>query len=161
MPAHPADPPPSPVDLVPLVRELAADEDAWRPYVRFDRATRHWARLPSPAGVDVWLLTWLPDQGTDLHDHGTSAAALTVVHGGLVEVRAGRDGTLTPLGLGTGATHWVAPGVVHDVVNRSAAPAVSIHAYSPRLTTMTFWAARRGRLVPTRTVHTDEPEVAA
>ena len=149
------------LDLIPLVRTLAADLALWRPHVRFDASSRCWSRLPSPPDVDVWLLTWLPDQGTELHDHGDSAAALTVVEGSLVEVQADRDGQLTPSRLATGDTHWVAPGVVHDVVNRSTRPAVSIHAYAPRLTRMTFWSATGAGLAPTRTVLTDQPEVAA
>jgi quercetin dioxygenase-like cupin family protein len=151
----------APDPLLPYVREIADDPDQWRPHVRFDSASRHWSRLPTPDGVDVWLLTWLPDQRTNLHDHGDAAAALTVVQGSLTEVRAGRDGTLAAATLTTGASHWVAPGVVHDVVNTSSEPAVSIHAYAPRLTQMTFWQPRRGRLVAGRTVLTDEPEVAA
>ena len=116
------------LDLVPFVRSLAADADLWRPHVRYDRARRCWSRLPSPAGVDVWLLTWLPDQGTELHDHGRSAAALTVVSGELLHVQAEPSGRLSSSVLNTGDTHWVAPGVVHDVVNHSARPAVSLHA---------------------------------
>ena len=63
--------------------------------------------------------------------------------------------------VGVGDASWVAPGVVHDVVNRSSQPAVSIHAYSPRLTRMTFWQVGRGTLLPARTVLTDQPEAAA
>ena len=148
------------LDLLPFVRSLAADPDRWRPHVRYDRHRRCWSRLRSPAGVDVWLLTWLPDQGTDLHDHGASAAALTVVEGTLVHVQADRSARTTTSQLGVGDAHWVAPGVVHDVVNRSDRPAVSIHAYSPELVRMTFWQQRRGRLVATREVDTSDPEVA-
>jgi quercetin dioxygenase-like cupin family protein len=152
----------APDPLLPFVRSLAADPDLWRPHVRFDTASRHWSRLPSRRpDVDVWLLTWLPDQRTDLHDHGDAAAALTVVQGSLTEVQAARDGRLTTATLAAGTSHWVAPGVVHDVVNTSREPAVSIHAYAPRLTRMTFWHPRPGRLVAGRTVLTSEPEVAA
>ena len=150
-----------PDTLVPYVRSLADDPDLWRPHVRFDAGRRHWSRLPTRLDVDVWLLTWLPDQGTDLHDHGDSAAALTVVQGRLTEVRADRGGTLSSVQLGVGASHWVAPGVVHDIVNRFSEPAVSIHVYAPRLQRMTFWRPRRGQLVRQRTVVSSEPEVAA
>ena len=34
---------------------------------------------------EAWLLTWLPGQGTDWHDHGGSAGAFVVVQGALVE----------------------------------------------------------------------------
>jgi hypothetical protein len=150
-----------PDTLLPYVRSLADDPDLWRPRVRFDSGARHWTRLPVRLPVDVWLLTWLPDQGTDLHDHGDAAAALTVVQGTLTEVRAERTGDLTTATLASGASHWVAPGVVHDIVNRSTEPAVSIHAYAPRLSRMTFWQPTSRGLTAGRTVVTDEPEVAA
>ena len=60
----------------------------------------------------MWLLSWLPDQGTPLHDHGTSAGAFAVVDGTLTEriVAAGRDGVardaddlLRPAGSGPSA----------------------------------------------------------
>ena len=150
-----------PGTLLPYVRALADDPDLWRPHVRFDGANRHWARLPTRGPVDVWLLTWLPDQATDLHDHGDAAAALTVVQGTLTEVRADRGGAVTTATLGVGASHWVAPGVVHDIVNHATEPAVSIHAYAPRLDRMTFWHVGAHGLVAGRTVTTNEPEVAA
>ena len=37
------------------------------------------------AGVQIWVLSWLPGQGTPLHDHGRSAGAFAVVRGVLTE----------------------------------------------------------------------------
>jgi Cysteine dioxygenase type I len=37
--------------------------------------------------LDVWLLSWAPDRSTELHDHGGSLGALTVVSGALRETR--------------------------------------------------------------------------
>jgi hypothetical protein len=146
-------------DLAALVESAAADPGNWRSQVRFGHSRRHWSRLPAPDGVDLWLLTWLPDQSTELHDHGASAAALTVVDGCLTEIRADRTGARSAAVLPAPATQLVAAGVAHDIVNRSAAPAVSIHGYSPPLTVMTFWAAGPGGLRPVRSVRTDEPEL--
>jgi len=42
-------------------------------------------------------------------------------------------------------------GHVHDVRNESDRPALSLHAYSPRLTTMTRYVLENGRLVTTGT----------
>lgn len=144
--------------LVGLVRGLAADEARWAGRVRFGTVERRWwTRLHADPRVDVWLLTWLPGHGTDLHDHGTSTAAFTVVRGRLQEVRADRSGTCTSTVRAAGTTAWVAPGVVHDV-RATAAPAVSIHAYSPPLTRMTYYDTGAGTLRPTRTVESYEPE---
>jgi predicted metal-dependent enzyme (double-stranded beta helix superfamily) len=129
--------------------------------VRFGTADRYWTRLAAPDGVDVWLLTWLPSQSTDLHDHGGSSAAFSVVEGALTEVRADRAGRLTSATLSAPAVRRVEPGVVHDVRNDLLEPAVSIHAYAPRLERMTFYDVVGERLVPRAEVLGDEPEAAS
>ena len=173
MPARPAVPvlsAPTPdrtlAELVDLVRSVARRPEVWTPHLpppsaAGEAAPRHWARLPAPPHVDLWLLTWLPDQATDLHDHGAAAAAFTVVQGEVEEVRE-RYGPAGP-GLGrhrlrTGDTRWMAPGVRHDVRHAGVGPAASLHAYSPRLTRMTFWEPTRTGLRAVRTVRTDAPE---
>ena len=142
-----------------LTQSIAAQPALWRPQVRFQASGRWWTRLDAPAGVDVWLITWLPAQGTELHDHGASSAAFTIVAGTLTEVRPTRDGDLVPQHFPADRTQTVDPGDRHDVLNTGTQPAVSIHAYSPPLTRMTYWAREQdGSLVPSRTVETDEPE---
>ena len=148
----------TPQALLDLVGAVADDPSRWRAAVRFDAGRRHWSRLPAPAGAELWLLTWLPDQSTDLHDHGPSAAALTVVAGLLEEVRAGADGRRSRTVLSRGDGVQLAPGVVHDVGNRGTAPAVSVHAYSPPLSSMSFYETSPSGLHRVRTVATDQPE---
>lgn len=156
---RPADPTAwAPQALLDLVSAVADDLAAWRSAVRFDAGRRHWSRLPAPDGAELWLLTWLPDQATDLHDHGPSAAALTVVGGLLEEVRADASGRRTTSVLGRGDGVHLAPGVVHDVGNRGTEPAVSVHAYSPPLSSMSFYETSAAGLHRVRTVATDEPE---
>src|SRR3954471_3562941 len=74
-------------DLRLVAEGMAADEALWRPRIRFRTEGRWWTRLHGDHVLDVWLLTWLADQSTDLHDHGGSGAAFTVVQGELDEVR--------------------------------------------------------------------------
>ena len=145
--------------LADLVASVADDPRLWRDSVRFDRGSRYWHRLAALPGADLWLLTWLPDQHTDLHDHGEATAAFTVVCGSLTETRVA-DGRPVDRTLSRGQVSWVPAGAVHDVGNRGTAPAISIHAYSPALTEMTFWSLSAGELSRVSTVLTDEPEVA-
>jgi quercetin dioxygenase-like cupin family protein len=79
----------------------------------------------------VWLLSWVPGQGSGLHDHGRSSGVLTVLEGKLTE-RTER-GTRALAG---GAQRVFAPGYVHEVVNDTLEPAVSLHVYYPGLTEM-------------------------
>lgn len=142
-----------------LTRSIAARNDLWQPLVRFQQSGRWWTRLDAPNGVDVWLITWLPSQGTELHDHGDSSAAFTVVSGTITEFRPHLDGALVPQEFSTGQTQTVDPGDLHDVLNAGKEPAVTIHAYSVPLTRMTYWTRTAdGTLVPARVVETDEPE---
>jgi hypothetical protein len=145
-------------ELALVVRRIAADPHRWRPAVRFAETERYWTRLPGPQGVDVWLLTWLPAQGTDLHDHGDSAAAFVVVQGALSEVRADPVLGVWSTPLRAPAVRTVEPGVVHDVRADLGVPAVSIHAYGPQLSQMTYYDLNDGRLVARRTVLSAEPE---
>ncbi|MFD7666588.1 cysteine dioxygenase [Streptomyces sp. NPDC059788] len=146
VPAHPS----TVAGFAGLAREIAADRDRWAPLVRYDATTRWYHRLhsvpagsvPAPAGgpstgYEVWLLSWLPGQGSGRHDHGPSSGVLTVLEGELSERTASAHRTLT-----AGAQRVFAPGYVHEVVNDALAPAVSLHVYFPGLTDMPMHTAR-------------------
>ena len=148
-------------DLSALVRSVATDPALWQPRVQIPDggADRWWTRLSSDPRVDVWLLSWLPGHATDLHDHGGSAAAFSVVRGRLAEVRVGARGRPVTHQRVPGSVTWLAPGLVHDVRGAGDRAAVSIHAYSPPLSEMNYHAwDGHGRLRRTHTVRSVEPE---
>jgi quercetin dioxygenase-like cupin family protein len=121
--------------FVGLARTIAADRARWAPLVQYDATTRWYARLETGPGYEVWLLSWLPGQSSGLHDHGDSSGVLTVLQGELSERTSGRTGT-AHRALAPGAQRAFAPGYVHEVVNDSLEPAVSLHIYFPGLTEM-------------------------
>ncbi|AXG78176.1 cysteine dioxygenase [Streptomyces paludis] len=118
-------------DFVGLARTVAADRAQWAPLVQYDATSRWYHRLRTGPGYEVWLLSWVPGQGTDLHDHGRSSGVLTVLEGELTERSEGGSRVLAP-----GAERVVAPGQAHEMVNASLEPAVSLHIYYPGLTEM-------------------------
>jgi mannose-6-phosphate isomerase-like protein (cupin superfamily) len=132
-------------DLLSVARHHAADPASWSEPARFDPVERWYSRLAVTDEYEVWLLTWLPGQGTDLHDHGGSRGAFTVVSGALTEetVVAGR---LRPVVLGTGAGRRFGARYVHRVTNLGDEPAVSVHVYGPSLKRMTRYHLEHGRL---------------
>ena len=147
-------------ELTSVVRSAAAETRRWQSRLQLpEGGNRWWMLLSKDDHVDIWLLSWLPGQATDLHDHGRSAAAFTVVGGRLSEVRLDERGRATTYSRRPDSMIWLAPGVVHDVSGAGVEPAVSIHAYSPPLREMNYYAPdRRGRLQVVRTVATQEPE---
>jgi quercetin dioxygenase-like cupin family protein len=114
-----------------LARAIAADRPSWAPLVQYDPTTRWYHRLRTGPGYEVWLLSWLPGQGSGRHDHGPSSGVFTVLDGELTEHAKGAHRTLTPH-----AQRVFAPGYVHEVVNDGLAPATSLHIYFPGLTEM-------------------------
>jgi predicted metal-dependent enzyme (double-stranded beta helix superfamily) len=147
-----------------LARSIAADRARWAPVVRYDAATRWYSRLHTGPGYEVWLLSWLPGQSSGPHDHGRSSGVLTVLEGQLREhattARGSSLRTLAP-----GAQRAFAPGYVHEVVNDSLEPAVSLHVYFPGLTEMTPYTrtspAAAGHGAPAGRPAAQAPGVAA
>lgn len=133
-------------DFAALARRVAEDRASWEPLVRYDALTRWYARLETGPGYEVWLLSWLPGQGSGGHDHGRSSGVLSVLQGELTE-RSLTGAGQTVRRLGAGAQRMFAPGYLHEVVNDSLEPAVSLHVYFPGLTEMTphgsHWANAR------------------
>jgi len=129
---------------------------------------RWFARLHGDDEVDIWLISWAPGQRTELHDHGGSLGALTLLSGSLDEFRW--DGErLRRSRLEAGDQAGFPLGWVHDVVwaptgpapavTPPAGPTLSVHAYSPPLTVMSYYeVTEKHTLRRRRTELTDQPE---
>ncbi len=129
--------------LLEVVREHAADPDLLD-LLDHDPHERTWIRLLTTEDYELWLISWPPGAATDWHDHGSSAGAFTVLDGQLTEHTF--DGGLQLVDLGVGDGKAFGAGYAHDVRNATDRSALSLHAYSPRLTTMTRFRFRGDRL---------------
>ena len=110
--------------------DVARDRDRWSHLLRYDPDERFATLVESTGDVEIWLLSWLPGQHTDLHDHAGSAGAFTVVSGVLTEtVVRGAHEFEHPVTVGS--TRVFGPSYVHQVRNLGTDPAVSIHVYRP------------------------------
>jgi mannose-6-phosphate isomerase-like protein (cupin superfamily) len=167
IPARRPQPPARRAGAAGIAVALALHPELWEPVVRYREGSR-WTSLLDPARADavldpsqheeladaqVWLLSWLPGQGTALHDHGRSAGAFAVARGTLTErVVTRRPGTqLVTTDLTTGRVRWFGPHHVHQVHNSGSEPAVSIHVYTPPLRSMNVYRVDPTGLVRTGT----------
>ncbi len=157
----------SPTRLGQIAGAVAARPDVWGDVLRFDARRRWYRRLELADDHEVWLLTWLPGQSTGFHDHGDAAGAFAVARGRVRErtvamfaVAQGRVSERTVGATGHRVRHRTvsAGGIrsfgsrhVHDVINISGEPAVSVHAYSPPLTAMQRYDLTGSGLVRTAT----------
>jgi hypothetical protein len=149
-----------PVQLIDFTRFYADEvQNGLYPFVDFDPHERWHQRIYRDQRVDVWLISWLPSQGTQLHDHGGSSGAFTVVSGQLAEA-VHHDGRLREHRHGPGTSVGFGAQYIHDVRNLSDAPAVSVHAYSRPLSSMSYYDLDRGKLIKLGSIATDDPEPA-
>ncbi|GLZ08492.1 hypothetical protein Acsp03_59580 [Actinomadura sp. NBRC 104412] len=136
----------APATLLPAetAAALAADPDEWLPRVRLSPQGRWYERLHRDEDHEIWLISWLPGQSTGLHDHGGSRGAFAVALGSLEERDLGGTREVTP-----GQVRAFGAEYIHEVRNVSTAPAVSVHVYSPPLTTMhRYELSADGELIP-------------
>ncbi|GAA4316351.1 cysteine dioxygenase family protein [Klenkia terrae] len=155
----------APFGAAALAVALAVRTDLWADRVEYREESR-WTSLLDPADVaaaldpslhaelhsaQIWLLSWLPGQGTPLHDHGSSAGAFAVARGTLTERVVSRGTGRTPhqstADLAAGRVRFFGPHYVHQVVNTLHEPAVSVHVYAPRLSLMNTYKVDETGLV--------------
>lgn len=130
----------APEGLRDLVDGLAREPGLWTPRVRHDPEARIFERLWLDGRVEVWLICWSGEEhDTGFHDHDISSGAFAVVRGELVEERLAIGRTIRRR-LRRGQSLGFGPSHVHRVHGVGAAPAVSIHAYSPPLARLGVYA---------------------
>ncbi len=116
-------------------------------------ALRGYVRLLDTESYEARLIAWAPAGALELHDHGGSAGARHVVRGELIELYtdAADRQPLRSRSVWAGQDLALPATRIHEVWNPGPRTAVSVHVYSPRITTMTFFD---GDLQPSTTVST-------
>ena len=109
-----------------IARAYAADRATWAHLLRYDPDERFAVLVESTAEQEIWLMSWLPGQETDRHDHGNATGAFTVVSGSLTEHVLHRGVSLS---LSAGQSRVFGPGYAHHVRNDGPDPAVTLHVY--------------------------------
>jgi hypothetical protein len=125
----------SPKQLAAEVRRLTSTPAEWVARVRLDPEGRWYERIHTTDGYEVWLISWLPGQSTGFHDRGGVRRGV----GALDECVVPGSGSRAAVSkVASGGVRAFGPRYVHGVRNSATGSvAVSVHAYSPPLSTMT------------------------
>lgn len=107
-----------------LVREIGANPAVWARLIEFTEP-RLRMRLVGVPGIETWLMTWGPGQGSGLHDHGGSAGALVVVRGSLIQDVVDDDGQVHTGSYQVGGASSSKRGMIHDLRNEGTEPSAS------------------------------------
>ena len=143
-------------ELEELAATLAADEDTWRLLVRHDTGQRGFERLYRDENVEVWVLTWMSFHDTGFHDHGSSSGGVACVAGEVCEERMALGGAHVRRRVGVGGTFSFDASVIHRVHNDGAAPAVTIHCYSPPLDVLGSYVVTADGVLLRETITADQ-----
>ena len=139
--------------LLALANGLATTAADWPGLDHGPSDRRRWALMTASPFFEAWAIVWPPGGTVELHDHGGAAGALAVTQGVLSETallcEQGRLGARTTV-LTAGSSTSFDRGHIHDVVNPGTGPALSVHVYAPRLSTMAYYRFDTGRLVVER-----------
>jgi hypothetical protein len=131
-------------DLAEVVLAVSRHPGLYEDLTVDDRVDRWWMPLHAASNFEVRIQAWHRDQASDWHDHGGSSGAFAVLTGTLLERFRSPDGAsvmerrVAPQQHSAfGASH------IHDVTHLDGEPALSIHAYSPPLTRLTYYEHTR------------------
>ena len=144
----------SPDDLLEVAEGFARSATTW-PGLD-EPSERCWRTIARTDRFEAWVVAWPVGGAIELHDHGDSAGAVVVATGRLVEttLRVDADARLVAdtAPVGTSGHIVFGRGHIHDIVNEGPGPALSVHVYSPALSSMTYYERSPGNgLVPVRT----------
>ncbi len=122
------------LDQLEAIAQSVADRaDIWEPLVVVDHERRRYRLAFEDDRTDIWVLSWMPGQGTGFHDHDVSGVGLAMAQGMVIERQMQLPKGATRLELSPGDTRRGGPGYIHSVAWGQGSPAVSIHCYSPPL----------------------------
>jgi cysteine dioxygenase len=150
-------------DLLDLAARLDLSAELVDAHLFFD--AERYARnlvLRTPV-LELLVLCWLPGQQTLIHDHGRSVNAIRV-HGGELTSRlfSAADGEparmTTEEAVSSGGMASLDRTQIHQLANTSQEKLVTIHMYSPPLTTITAYSTESAERTPVRlrySVHDD------
>lgn len=146
---------------LPQLLEVAC---TWAPRIEPDAGAgqpsdRRWYKCLERNDVyEVGLSGWDADQSNEFHDHGGSQGAVIVVSGSLIEKRvSARNPVVRERVLTAGNKFTFTADIIHDVTNAGTGPSMSVHVYSPPISTMTYYDVDGG-LSPKKTIECTNPE---
>ena len=143
-------------ELVELASQVVADPSRWRHHLRYSDEHRHYVSLYRDTDVEVWLICWTPASDTGWHDHDTSAGAVAVAEGAVIEHNLAVGGPEIETVATQGTAYSFGPDHIHRMTGRDAQSA-TIHVYSPPLWRMgQYTISREGVLRRQSVSYADE-----
>jgi hypothetical protein len=138
-----------------VVERTACRRDLWEPLVAEAPTGVHWERIAVPEDVEVFVVPWPTFTDTRLQRHDGAASAFVPVRGVVTEIRPDEQLRLVPRKFVPGVTGVLDGYDVHELQNEHVEVAVSIHAFSPRLRSVTWWERQGDAFVPSASVAVD------
>jgi quercetin dioxygenase-like cupin family protein len=125
----------SPAQLLRAARLFASDPEL-PSLVDPDESKSSWVELDSSPYLQIWLLSWPAGAHNEWHDHGESVGAFQVVRGTLLE-QTSKEHRREFRTLVAGEGRSFEQNHIHSLTNVRSGTALSVHVYTPRLSSST------------------------
>lgn len=119
--------------LADLSETIAQRPELWRPLVVADPERRRYRLMFEDDRVDVWVIMWMPGQGTGYHDHAISGVGVAGAEGMAIEKQMTLPSGHSEVEIRPGVRREGPAGYIHSVAHGEGTPAITIHSYSPPL----------------------------
>lgn len=109
------------------------EHDDYKKYIIGDDLTYHRERIYINDNIEIFIITWLKNQGGKIHDHSKNGCFLKILEGNLEEIIYSNDLKITKENkLKPGDISYMNDKIgLHSVKNVNDEICVSIHVYSP------------------------------
>lgn len=138
-------------ELAELAGAIVSDPSLWQQHVRYSDERRHYVSLHRDTHVEAWLICWTPAGDTGWHDHDSSAGAVAVAHGAVIEHNLRLGGPEVEVVSEAGTTFSFAPDHIHRMTGRDS-ESVTVHVYSPPLWRMGQYTVTDGGVLRRQSV---------
>lgn len=128
-----------------FLSDLTVQACDFKGYVVPDPKEYHRNLIIESAFAQLFILTWLPTQGSKIHDHANSNCCIRVLSGAMWErifcLLPGALNRVLCIGENTWGPGLVTSAEIHSVANcDSETTLVTLHLYSPPLQDMKFYS---------------------
>lgn len=104
----------------------------WIKYIKYNNNTYNRNLVYSNKNYDMYIMTWLPNQTTDFHNHSENGCLMKILSGNLTENMINNNNIKQVTVLKKNDVTYIDDLIgIHKISNNSDNVCVSLHIYSP------------------------------
>ena len=105
------------------------DSKDWKSYIKYDNTKYYRNLVYSSENYDIYIMTWLPKQYADFHNHTKSGCLMKILSNNLIEYRKYNNSIYKNV-LNENDINYIDSDIgIHKIYNDSEKSSMSLHIY--------------------------------